>query len=146
VAERCCSRPDVFDPPSTSYSNGGGLLKLVVYDPVSNTLQPATINGTIDMSGLNGCPNCGAMMEGGGAGGTILIEASSITGTGNLTANGGNANEVYGAGCGGGGIISLIADTASFSGSVSVTAGSWSGTVLATNGIISYTAPPSSGY
>lgn len=139
-----CSRP----PATNAYSAGGGLLEIVAYDPGTNTVQPVTINGTINMNGLNGCPNCGQLSEGGGggAGGTILIEASSITGTGILTANAGNGNSIMGGGGGGGGIISLIADTASFSGSASVTAGLGSGAVPAANGIVSYTSPPSSGY
>lgn len=144
-----CSRP----PLPNSYSAGGGLLKIVAYNPGTNTVQPVTINGTIDMSGLNGCPNCGQLTEGGGggAGGTVLIEASSITGTGNLKANGGTGNSIMGGGGGGGGIISLIADTTSFTGSASVTAGLGAGAVGTTSvsgtvGIVSYNSPPSSGY
>ncbi len=118
---------------------GGGLLQVVVYNPTTNNLQPATINGTIDMSGSNTIVFGMDMEPGGaGAGGTILVEASTTTGSGTLMANGGNGG---GAG-GGGGIISMICDTTSFTGTTSVNGGANN----AQNGIVSKTAPPSSGY
>lgn len=106
------------------YSNGGGLLQVVVLNPSSNVLGTATINGTIDMSGIRGCPQCGPLAEsgGGGAGGTILIEASTISGTGLLQANGGICGGNWG-GAGGGGIISLITNSSSFPGTISVAGG-----------------------
>ena len=108
-------------------SSGGALLKVVVYDPVLGHLNPATVNGTIDMSGFRGCLGCGEAGEDGGvgAGGTILLEASSIAGTGWLIATGGSDN--YTAAGGGGGIISLIENLTYFSGHRIVTPGTSSG-------------------
>ncbi len=69
-------------------------MQVVVYNTGSNTLQPATLNGTIDMSG-GAAAEYGSEGEwsGGGAGGTILIEASTITGNGVLNANGAGGGE-----------------------------------------------------
>jgi hypothetical protein len=124
-------------------SFGGGLLKVVVFDPVANTVAPATINGTIDMSGLFGNQNSGSFCDdGGGAGGAIMIEASSVNGTGLLQANGGTAQ--LGGGSGGGGIISLIENSTSFSGSISVSGGA--GNSPGQNGTVTFTTAPISGY
>ncbi len=134
---------------------GGGLIWIVVYDPISNKVAPATIDGTIDMDGFGGCGICGTDYESGagGAGGAILVEASTITGSGLLSANGGNG--LYGLGPegnGGGGIISLIEGLTSFSGTTSVLAGAGStGSGCSVNskggvGIVTFTAAPSSGY
>jgi hypothetical protein len=146
--------------PYTAYpfpSWGGALLMVVVYDPVGNKVTgPATVNGTIDMSGQAGCGSCGPEFEGsgGGAGGTILIEAGGITGTGLLQANGGSGQGDSGAG-GGGGIISLIEGSTSFPGTLSVAGGK--GSANNTNGCVppsedgssgsvTFTAPPGNGY
>jgi hypothetical protein len=119
----------------STQSCGGGLLQVVVYNSTSDSLQSATINGTIDMGG-NGGGLVGSDTSGGGAGGTILVEASMMTGNGTLTATGGTS-----LGSGGGGIIFLISDTTAFSGTISVsTSGS------AQPGIISKTTPPVNGY
>ena len=114
---------------------GGGLLKVVVIAPVSNRLVPATINGTIDMSGSRPCPLTDA---GGGAGGTILIETSELQGTGILRADGGNGS--YGSG-GGGGIISLIENRSTFGGTLSVIGGN-----SGNPGIVTFSPAPVSGY
>jgi hypothetical protein len=138
------------------YSCGGGLLELIVYNPSGDTLLPATINGTIDMSGSEGCGLCGQDQEsgGGGAGGTILIEASAINGTGVLTANGGQAGSTSGAG-GGGGILSLIENLTTFGGNLSVAAGisrsnDTNGCIPPSNiafpGKVTFTTAPASGY
>jgi hypothetical protein len=124
-----CAPPDDY---------GGGLFQVVVYNPTTNNLQPATINGTIDMSGSNTIVFGMDMEPGGeGAGGTILVEASSLIGTGFLAAKGGQGGGVGG----GGGIISLITDSSTFTGTISVI-GVGAGQI----GIVSKTTPPSSGY
>jgi hypothetical protein len=124
-------------------SAGGGLLKLVVLDPVSDHLQAATLNGVIDMSGWNGCGQDAAGGDAGGAGGTILIEAASVQGNGFLKAAGGRDGQNSGSG-GGGGIISLIEGTASFLGTTSVAGGL--GSQNGNAGSVTITAAPSSGY
>jgi hypothetical protein len=145
------SLPDCF---GSTTGGGGALLQIVVYNPTANILSgPATINGTIDMSGLQGgCPVDGA--QGGGAGGTILIEANIISGNGFLTANGAQSAGGSGGG-GGGGIISLIENETSFPGTISVAGGDGEGnhtsgcippSNLGSNGIVTFTAAPSSGY
>jgi hypothetical protein len=129
-------------------SDGGGLLKVVVYDPVQNRLSPAVLNGTINMGGTGGgavTPNY--ELSGAGAGGTILIEASAISGSGNLTANGGG----QGTPPAGGGIISLIGDASSFSGTTSVLGGAGGNYGImnftaAQSGSVTVTSAPSSGY
>jgi hypothetical protein len=111
------------------FSCGGGLLWIVVYNPTLNQVSPATVNGTIDMSGGWGCFDCGPNQESGsgGAGGGLLIEASTINGSGYLSANGGNDTFYGGGGSsgagGGGGIISLIGNTTGFTGNLSVSGG-----------------------
>jgi hypothetical protein len=88
---------------------------------------PATLNGIINMS-ASSAGNCGVSPyapDGGGSGGAIYIQADSITGSGTLTANGGNGNTspTYGGG-GGGGIIVLSHHTSdNFTGTASVSGG-----------------------
>jgi len=128
----------VGNPYSSNENAGGGLFKLVVYNPVANQVGPATINGVIDMSGLSGTNDLEEDPNGGGAGGTILIEASSISGTGILQANGGSG--IWLGGGGGGGIISLVTNSA-FSGGLSASGGGGGG-----GGPVTYTTPPPNGY
>jgi hypothetical protein len=106
-------------------STGGCLLKTVVLDFATSQLVSASVNGTIDMSGSDG-HFCNSIGSGGGGGG------------GTFQANGGNA---WAAGAGGGGIVSLIADTSGFLGTIHANNG-W-GTA---NGVVTITAPPTSGY
>ena len=135
------------EPQSGQCAAGGGLLKIVVINPVSYQLAPATINGTIDMSGGHPCLYPGSDASG-GAGGTILLEASAISGNGALAANGGQF--VGWGGGGGGGIISLIENMTSFSGSVSVNGGfsndAHGPSIDGSPGIITFTAAPVTGY
>ncbi len=130
-------------------SAGGGLLVLVAYDAVSNQVQPVTINGTVDMSGGKGCGTDFNGGDAGGAGGGILIEASSVQGNGYLNANGGNDGQINGGG-GGGGIISLIEKVPSFAGTTSVLGGNYVPGYVSPNtgetGSVTVTAAPSSGY
>ena len=126
-------------------SEGGALLRVVVYDPVTNTLTgPANINGTIDMSGHQGDQWSGEESAG-GAGGTIFFEANSIIGTGSLISNGGSGSAMGGGG--GGGIISLIQNSTSFPGISSVVGGGGMNPGSdGSNGIVSFTTPPNNGY
>jgi len=126
--------PWTGSPPGSS---GGGLLKIVVLNGSTNVLASATVNGTIDMSGYMGMGQS-FHHAGGGAGGTVLIEADSVLGTGVLRANGGNGGP--GAG-GGGGIISLIENLSTFGGSISVMGGN-----SGNPGIVTFTPSPVSGY
>ena len=129
------------DAPGWGNGAGGGLLKAVVFNSASNTLAPITVNGTIDMSGAPGITMAGTgRHNGGGAGGTILVEASVLGGHGALVAAGGDSN--WGKGYGGGGIISLISDTTPYTGTTSVRAGFTSPNI----GIVTVTPPPLSGY
>jgi len=118
--------------------NGGALIKIVVVDFSTQRLAPATINGTIDMNGGDGF---GAYYShcGGGAGGAILIEASTLSGTGTLQANGGAAGGC-GPGHGGGGIISLITDASAFSGNFAEQG------MFTDAAVVTITTPPTSGY
>jgi hypothetical protein len=123
---------------------GGALLWVVVYDPISDVLGPATIDGTIDMSGGYSCGGS-FYHNGAGAGGTILLEASEIDGTGLLRADGGQATS-NGGGGGGGGIISLIENDTSFLGTISVAGGAGGSGFDGSPGIVTFTAAPASGY
>jgi hypothetical protein len=136
---------------------GGGLIWIVVYNPTTNKVAPAVINGTIDMDGIPGCGSCGCALEpgAGGAGGSILIEASTITGTGLLTANGvgtSSSTSIMAIGNSSGGIISLIENLTSFSGATSVLESStsfYTGYGVSSNsanGSVTFTAAPPSGY
>jgi hypothetical protein len=120
---------------------GGAALCLVVYNPTTNSLAPAIVDGTIDMSGNSG-PNVGSNMEpsGGGSGGSLVFEASTLSGSGSFVAVGGTS---WGGG-GGGGIISLIANRTSFTGTTNVAGGTGSGNGGV--GIVSYSTPPTSGF
>jgi hypothetical protein len=143
-----------------SSSCGGELLTVIVYDPINNTLAgPATVNGTIDMSGSPGVSYNNGADCGGGAGGAFCLEASSIVGTGLIQANGGSYLGNVGAsggGGGGGGIISLIENSTSFPGTLLVNGGiggNVNGTTGCTPpntngkpGIITFTAAPANGY
>jgi hypothetical protein len=134
------------------FASGGGLLKILVYNSTDGSLKPATINGTIDMSGTNGNMYSTPLTHSsGGAGGTIFIEAASVDGVGALRADGGRSSGTYGlGGGGGGGIISLIENRTSFDGSTFVIGGG--GSTLSgpdSNGhpgIITFTAAPATGY
>jgi hypothetical protein len=115
------------------------LIVIVVLDFSTNQLAPATINGTINMDGGYAYSQC-YEHAGGGAGGAILLEAKTLSGSGRLTANGGGTGSC-GHGYGGGGIISLITDASGFTGTSFVNDGNGGA-----NGIVTITAPPTSGY
>lgn len=92
---------------------GGGAIHLIVTDAF-------TLNGTLRSNGINGNGDFGA--SGGGAGGSIWLEADTISGNGVISANGGAGGgtrfgNAYGiAGGGAGGRIAIYAQTNSFGG------------------------------
>jgi hypothetical protein len=108
---------------------GMGGAVLILQAPDGN----AFLSGTIDLSGTEFTEEAvGKAGNGGGSGGTINIQARSITGSGTLEARGGNgqtSNGPYpfpslGGGGGGGGIISLSASLSNtFNGTLSVQGG-----------------------
>ncbi len=100
------------NPPSIG-GFGGGVIQL----NIAGTLQ---VDGTISVNGEVGFGAGG----GGGAGGSIYIAScTTFSGTGSLTANGGNGVAGVGGG-GGGGRIAIIATTSFFTGSLSAIGGS----------------------
>ena len=89
---------------SSQGGNGGGGIKIIV----NGTLQ---LDGLISAQGTTG-PGTNS---GGGSGGNLSVSAGTISGGGNISANGGAANG--GGGGGGGGRIVLNYNTNSFTGS-----------------------------
>jgi len=78
--------------------NGGGLARI--------TCATIVLNGTIDVSG-DGVPLGGPAETsgGGGAGGALWLEVGNLLGSGEISADGGNADGETGSGGGGGGRI-----------------------------------------
>lgn|GEM_PF-5913831 len=111
---------------ATYVAGGAGGAALVLSAPSNNV----TINGTIDMSGSSPLvPNVNPE-AGGGAGGTISIDAQGVFGSGTLAAKGGvggTSGFSLGAGAGGGGgrvrLCVSGAPPAGFTGTVVVTGG-----------------------
>jgi hypothetical protein len=66
--------------------------------------------GTIRAVGGNGSGGCNNWVQGGGAGGSILINASAISGTGSVISNGGNGGRSDQGGGGGGRIAIYTCD------------------------------------
>ena len=85
-------------------SYGGGSVRVAV----AGTL---TVDGTISAAG-----------QVGGAGGSIYLTASTLTGGGSIRADGGNASNTSSGG-GGGGRVALLADTLNFSGNLTAIGG-----------------------
>jgi hypothetical protein len=83
---------------------GGGAIRL----SIGGLLR---VDGIITANGANGTNN----HSGGGAGGSIWMNAATITGSGSIAANGGDGEPTLGGG-GGGGRIALYFNTNSFSG------------------------------
>lgn len=92
--------------------------------------QSATVDGYIGVNGANGArgyPNW-RQPGGGGAGGSILVEVSDLSGSGVFSSNGGNGG-VDGSSCGGGGSggrVAVYASSSSFSGTFTAFGGSHS--------------------
>jgi hypothetical protein len=89
---------------------GGGYVRL-------NVTGELRVDGKVSANGLPG----GATRAGGGSGGGIYLSVSKISGTGQISANGGNGNN--GGGNGGGGRIAVFFTTNSFSGSLTAFGG-----------------------
>ncbi|MCC6621404.1 MAG: hypothetical protein IT385_09115 [Deltaproteobacteria bacterium] len=90
--------------------NGGGRVRLVVDDEI-------VVNGIVRASGASGAES-GSRQGGGGAGGSIWIDAATLTGTGRIEAHGGfpasGAHAARG-GAGGGGRVALdVGDASGF--------------------------------
>ncbi len=101
---------------------GGGIIMLTASDTL-------TINGLVDASGAQGTHVCGGIPSGGaggGSGGGIYLEGSTIAGSGTVKAEGGKAGG-NGSGCsgggGGGGRMLIVASTYTFSGTTSTSPG-----------------------
>ena len=107
--------------------NGGGAIKLTVTDTL-------TLNGNITSNGGNGLNTIYYGYSGGGSGGSIWVTTNSITGTGALKAEGGNA--ISPAGSGGGGIIAVYYNSSSFDFSKSSVNNGAAGSVMGESGII----------
>ncbi|MEC8025784.1 MAG: hypothetical protein VX223_17765, partial [Myxococcota bacterium] len=80
---------------------GGGRVRLSVEGVLKLT-------GSIDVQGTNGAGNSSSYGAGGGAGGSVQVFAAEVTGTGLITADGGNGAIINGGG-GGGGRIAVYA-------------------------------------
>ncbi|MFH1183181.1 MAG: fibronectin type III domain-containing protein [Candidatus Moraniibacteriota bacterium] len=124
---------------------GGGAIKI-------NATGTADISGAINANGNNGssgdCVNHGG---GGGSGGSIWIISGTLTGSGSMTANGGNRSCSFGGG-GGGGRIAFSYDNYSYTGALptvtkgtSVT-GAEDGTIYGLSPISTITAPEEGDY
>jgi len=88
---------------TTRGAAGGGIIKV--------TASQIIINGSLDAS-ASASSGDGATQGSGGAGGTIYLVTTSVTGAGTILANGSNG---YGySGGGGGGRIAIYADTSGF--------------------------------
>jgi len=91
---------------------GGGAIKLEVDGEIQ-------IDGVISANGLSGEKSADNQTAGGGgAGGSIWIEASSIDGTGTVSAVGGGTDQTvsyFGGGGGGGRVVMIASDSSSFS-------------------------------
>ncbi|HRH30774.1 MAG TPA: alkaline phosphatase D family protein [Candidatus Paceibacterota bacterium] len=101
-----------------SGGSGGGALKF-------NITTSIDIDGTLSANGDNARIGTTNARYGAGSGGSIWINGGTLTGSGTISAKGGDAN-VTGStgGGGGGGRISLADTTDSFSGTIDVSGGS----------------------
>jgi hypothetical protein len=89
---------------------GGGAIKIIV----SGT---ATINGSVTANGLDAI----AYRGGGGAGGSIWLEADTLAGTtGAITADGGvgGGDDTNGGGCGSGGLVRIVYGSKTYTGTL----------------------------
>jgi hypothetical protein len=97
--------------PTIIGSEGGGILRLSVGGALN-------IEGTISADG-----NIGLQEDsGGGSGGSIWLSANHISGSGGITAKGGNG-DLYGGGGGGGGRIAVYSPANTFTGLVTIAGG-----------------------
>ncbi|MBP7846008.1 MAG: alkaline phosphatase D family protein, partial [Candidatus Pacebacteria bacterium] len=97
---------------------GGGALKF-------NITTSIEVNGTLSVDGDNARTGTTNKRYGAGSGGSIWINGGTLTGSGTISAQGGNADATGSTGGGGGGGRISLADTVdSFSGTVDVSGGS----------------------
>lgn len=113
------------DPGQSTGASGGGVIRV----DVGGRLQ---VDGVVSADGANGTGRYvsgGRYTGGGGAGGSVLISAMSLSGSGTVSANGGNGyyhywgNWQHGGG-GSGGRIAVYSDLSGFTGQVLARGGS----------------------
>lgn len=111
--------PTSFGGPGGVYSVGGSLIRGggAIRIIVSNEFR---LGGKVSADGAD------STFGGACAGGSIWITASSLTGNGSVTANGGDAMQYFRDGGGGGGRIAIFAGTNSFVGVLEAFGGSGS--------------------
>jgi hypothetical protein len=103
------------------YTWGGGAFRLT-------TSGPITVDGAISADGAGRNPEDQVPHSGGGAGGSVWIEAPSISGPGFIYARGGNAGLGQGGGGGGGRIRIDVCDSGIAQANISVDGGAHAGT------------------
>ncbi|HAB14957.1 MAG TPA: hypothetical protein DCE44_00755, partial [Verrucomicrobiales bacterium] len=102
------ARGDLGGPPYGSLVNpvemgsGGGAA-----DAIGGGVVRVKVSGVLHVNGTLSADGGGTVA--GGSGGSVLIEANSLTGSGSITANGGNSTSAHGNGAGGGGRVAVIA-------------------------------------
>jgi len=105
---------------TTGYSPGGlggGAIRL----NISSTLL---VNGKVSANGSNAIFSTGSSLGGGGgSGGSLYLNAQTLSGTGSLTAHGGDGLNATGGGGGGGGRIALTFFNYTFTGTVAAIGG-----------------------
>ncbi|MFZ2777675.1 MAG: fibronectin type III domain-containing protein, partial [Candidatus Moraniibacteriota bacterium] len=121
---------------------GGGAIKIVAGGA-------ATISGSITANGGNGI-SFGSTASGGGSGGSIWIQSGTLSGTGSMTARGGNGG-TSSAGGGGGGRIAVSCTSYGYGGSFTVASGTGGsgaavGTIYGLGPISTITAPSEGNY
>ena len=94
---------------TTQGGNGGGLIRIFATDTL-------TMNGNMNVSGTDGAPNDpNAQASGGGSGGSIYINTSSLIGNGSILAKGGaGGSGIYKGGGGAGGRVAISYLTSTF--------------------------------
>ncbi len=96
-------------------SAGGGAARLIVAGSL-------VLDGRLSADGADG----GQRGGGGGAGGSLWITAGTLSGTGSISANGGNGDPIAASGGGGGGRIAISYGTNQFAGTISARGGAGS--------------------
>ncbi|MCB8985563.1 MAG: carboxypeptidase regulatory-like domain-containing protein [Ardenticatenaceae bacterium] len=110
-----CAANSFCSAPGGNGGNGGGAVHLAVAGNL-------TIDGSILANGANAAFVNGIIPGSGGAGGSIWLEAATLSGGGQILADGGSGTGVRKVG-GGGGRIAIYAASNSFSGTISAQGG-----------------------
>ncbi|MFZ2881675.1 MAG: hypothetical protein WA019_01225, partial [Candidatus Moraniibacteriota bacterium] len=84
--------------------SGGGVIKMQVTGSIN-------VNGIISANGKKSTVSNSEATDGGGSGGSIWLVCNQLSGTGSITANGGNGNTATIGGGGGGGRIAIYYTT-----------------------------------